>query len=332
MPAPILPPLLREGDLVRVVAPSRSLSHIPDDQHAAAAAVFASMGLRTDHAPRAREQALLGCPSVASRLADLHEAFADPAVAAIQTVIGGWNANAILGGIDWALVAANPKRLCGYSDITALQNAVFARTGLVTYSGPHSSTFAMRRGIAYTVAQWRRCMMEPGPFEVPASESWSDDAWFMDQENRTFHPNAGPVSLRPGAAEGVAIGGNLCTLNLLQGTPYMPSLDGAVLFVEEDSQAGAFAAPEFARNLQSLLHLPSAEGLRGLAIGRFQPDSRIDEPTLRAIVASMPELARLPVAAGLDFGHTTPHMTFPVGGTVRLDCTAPRARLSVLTH
>jgi muramoyltetrapeptide carboxypeptidase LdcA involved in peptidoglycan recycling len=74
---------------------------------------------------------------VEARLADLHAAFADPKVDGILTVIGGFNSNQLLAGIDYELVAAHPKVLCGFSDITVLSNALYARTELVGYSGPH---------------------------------------------------------------------------------------------------------------------------------------------------------------------------------------------------
>lgn len=72
--------------------------------------------------------------SIASRVADLHAAFADPAVRGILTVIGGFKSNELLPHLDWELIARKPKMFCGYSDITALQNAILARSGLITYS------------------------------------------------------------------------------------------------------------------------------------------------------------------------------------------------------
>ena len=72
--------------------------------------------------------------SVEDRLADLHEAFADPDVDGILTAIGGFNTNQLLDGVDYELVQTHPKVFCGFSDITALANALLARAGLVTYS------------------------------------------------------------------------------------------------------------------------------------------------------------------------------------------------------
>jgi muramoyltetrapeptide carboxypeptidase LdcA involved in peptidoglycan recycling len=332
MGAPVVPPKLRPGDLIRVIAPSRSLAALPDDQHATSTQRMESLGLRVSFGRRVREIDEFRSSSVASRVADLHEAFADREVKGVFSVIGGFNANQLLRAIDWKLLAANPKVFCGYSDITALQNAMLAKSNLVTYSGPHFSTFAMIKGIEYDLAQLRRCVMEEGAYEVEPSPTWSDDAWFMDQENRTFHPNAGPWTLTKGAAEGMVVGANLCTFNLLQGTEWMPPLAGAMVFVEEDEQAGSLTPVEFDRNLQSLLHQPGGDRIAALVIGRFQPGSQMTPELLRRIVETKPELGRVPVAAGFDFGHTTPHFSFPVGGRARLDCGGAKPRLTMLVH
>ena len=94
--------------------------------------------------------------SVESRIADLHEAFADSKVKGILTVLGGYNSNHLLDYIDYDLIAKNPKILCGFSDITALLNAIYAKTGLVSYSCPHFSTFAMQKGLEHTLEYFKK--------------------------------------------------------------------------------------------------------------------------------------------------------------------------------
>jgi muramoyltetrapeptide carboxypeptidase LdcA involved in peptidoglycan recycling len=330
---PVVPPKLRPGDEIRVIAPSRSMAILTEEtHHAASAARLAELGLRVSFGRRVRELDEFGSSSVAARVADLHEAFADPSVAGVMSIIGGFNANQLLRSIDFDLVAKHPKVFCGYSDITALSNAILAKSNVVTYSGPHFSTLAMTKGLEYTLRGFARCVMDERQFDVEPSRAWSDDAWFADQENRTFLANPGPTTIRAGVGEGTIVGGNLCTLNLLHGTPWMPSLDGALLFVEEDAQAGALGPLEFDRNVQSLLHQPDVERIAGLVIGRFQPASKMTLDLLRRIVETKPELARVPVACGFDFGHTTPHMTFSVGGRARLDCSGAAPRLTVLVH
>jgi muramoyltetrapeptide carboxypeptidase len=218
--------------------------------------------------------------------------------------------------------------LCGYSDITALQNAILHRSGLVTYSGPHWSSFGMREHFAQTLAWFRSAVIDAGPIELTASEQWTDDPWFLDQNAREVLPNEGWWPNQPGTGSGRIVGGNLCTLNLLQGTPYMPSLRDALLVLEDDSDS---SPGEFARNLTSLLQLPDAESLQGLVIGRFQRASGIARDHLEALVAIQPALAGRPVLANVDYGHTFPVATFPIGGEAALTVGA-ESGLTVTRH
>lgn len=227
-------------------------------------------------------------------------------MAAILTVIGGFNSNELLPYLDWELIAANPKVLCGFSDITVLQNAI--RTGLVTYSGPHWSTFGMRDHFEQTQQWFVQALFDDRAIELRPATFWTDDLWFFDQDERPALPNEGWWALRPGVAAGTIVGGNLCTLNLLQGTEYMPSLEGALLMLEDDAASDPVT---FARDLTSLLQVPDAAGVQGLVVGRFQRDSGVTRPLLEQIIDRRPRLAGLPVLANADFGHTNPQITVP---------------------
>jgi muramoyltetrapeptide carboxypeptidase LdcA involved in peptidoglycan recycling len=329
---PMIPPKLKSGDEVRVIAPARSLSIIPKEQRALARERLESMGLKVSFGQHVEECDDFKSASIESRLADLHDAFADRNIKAVLTVIGGFSSNQLLKYIDYDLIRANPKILCGYSDITALQNAIYAKTGLVSYSGPHFSTFAMQKRFEFTREHFERCLFSSDPIELKPSEFWSDDAWYMDQENRNFLANPGYQALSEGRAEGTLIGGNLCTLNLLQGTPFMPSLKNSILFLEDDEALGHFTDVEVDRNLQSLIHLPDFDGVRGIVFGRFQKKSEMTESKLRQIVASKRELKSIPVISGVDFGHTDPYITFPIGGRVEIEACASDCRIRLIEH
>jgi muramoyltetrapeptide carboxypeptidase len=323
------PPKLRRGDTVRVVAPSRSRALVLEYDHRAVIdARFAEMGLTLTYGRHVDERDDFDSSSVISRVEDLHDAFADPDVAAILTVIGGFNSNELLPHLDWDLIAANPKVLCGYSDITALQNAILAKTGMVTYSGPHWSSFGMRDHFEQTQRWFVDTLFGTAPVELRPAPTWTDDLWFFDQDNREPLPGEGWWSLQDGTAEGRIIGANLCTLNLLQGTDSMPSLEGALLALEDDSTSSPVT---FARNLTSLLQLPDASEIRGLVIGRFQRESHMTRRLLEQIVASQPTLAGLPVLANVDFGHTYPLATLPIGGTIALTV-ADNGNLTITEH
>ncbi len=325
----MIPAKLQPNDEVRVVSPAVSLGFIPEDQRTMAGERFRKLGLRVSFSRNAEILDRFDSSPVEARVADLHEAFADPGVKGIFTTLGGYNSNGLLDYLDYDLIRANPKIFCGFSDITALANAIYASTGLVTYSGPHFTTFGMKRGIEYTREYFERCLMNEVPFEVMPAEHWSDDPWYEDQEDRDFVPNPGYEVINEGEAEGKLLGGNLGTLCLLFGTPYMPDLEGTILLIEDDEEVNAV---HFDRNLQSLIHQPGFPGVRGIVIGRFQRASEMDFDTLSAIIESKQELDDIPVVVNANFGHTTPQFTFPIGGQGRLRARSGSAEIWIDEH
>jgi muramoyltetrapeptide carboxypeptidase LdcA involved in peptidoglycan recycling len=325
----IIPTKLREGDEIRIISPSRSLGIISKEQRLIACARLQELGLTVTFSKHAEEQDVFNSSSIQSRVEDLHEAFSDKRVKGILTTIGGFNVNQLLSYLDYKCIRANPKILCGYSDITALQNAMYVKTGLVTYSGPHFSTFGMQKGIEYTLDYFKRCFMSIKPFTVTPSAAWSDDEWYKDQNKRKFMKNEGYFVIHEGSAQGTILGGNLCTLNLLQGTSYMPNLKNTILFIEDDEES---KPKHFDRDLQSLIHQPDFTGVRGIIIGRFQRASGMTDELLAKIINSKQELDNIPIIAGVDFGHTTPHMTFPIGGTGSLMAKKDKVDLQIHHH
>ncbi|MEI2400181.1 S66 family peptidase [Paenibacillus phytohabitans] len=314
------------GDEIRIISPANSLGIIAKDQLEHATKLLEKLGFTVSFAGHAYEQDIFGSSSVASRVEDIHNAFSDPQVKGILTTLGGHNSNQLLRELDYDLIAANPKRLCGYSDITVLSNAIYAKTGLLTYSGPHFSTFGMKLGNEYTVECFTKMMMGHEAVTVEPSEHWSDDAWFIDQENRVFEKNSGPYIINEGETEGTLLGGNLCTLSLLHGTEYMPDLEGSVLFLEDDFEV----YPEvFDRDLVSLIQQPGFSGVKGLALGRFQRGSRMSREILHTIIKSKKELEQLPVIADVNFGHASPIITFPIGGRASLQALQEKVELKI---
>jgi muramoyltetrapeptide carboxypeptidase len=97
-----------------------------------------------------------------------------------------------------------------------LANALYAKTGLVTYSGPHFTSFGNQGNFDYTLDYFKKCLFADEAFEIYPSPSWSDDSWMKEQGNRNLVDNEGFWILNEGIAEGAIIGGNQCTLNLLQ--------------------------------------------------------------------------------------------------------------------
>lgn len=308
-----IPEKLKQGDEIRIIAPSRSASILSEEGVQIAKERLENLGFVVSFGKHVFDKDLQNSTSIQHRVEDLHEAFRDENVKGILTVIGGFNSNELLSYIDYELIKENPKVFCGYSDITAIGTAISTQSGMVTYSGPHFSSFQMKKAQEYQTHFFTQCLMQDAQFELEPSEQWSDDAWYLDQENRVFEETAWKT-YNEGTASGKLWGGNLCTLNLLQGTKYMPEIENAILFVEDDEMT----IPEtFARDLTSLLQ--NAQSIKALVIGRFQQASKITEEQLLFILDKHPLLKEIPVLYDVDFGHTQPMFTFPLGGEVQVD-------------
>lgn len=109
----------------------------------------------------------------------------------------------------------------------------------------------------------------------------------------------------------------------------MPSLKNTILFLEDDSMSEPFT---FDRDLQSLIHQPEFTEVKGIVFGRFQTESHMTNELLVKIVETKKELAGLPIISGADFGHTTPMITIPIGGTARISARQENVTIEFLAH
>jgi muramoyltetrapeptide carboxypeptidase LdcA involved in peptidoglycan recycling len=324
-----IPRKLKSGDTIRVVAPSSSMGIISKEVREIAAKRFSDLGLNVTFGAHVEEMDDTTSSSIASRVADLHDAFFDSNVAGVFAVIGGFNCNQLLRYIDWDLIRKNPKVFIGYSDTTALQNAILAKTDLVTYSRPAYSTFGQKLYFEYTLDGFKKCLMSDAPYDLAPSDAWTDDAWYLDQDNRTLVPNDGFLPIIEGEALGTIMGGNLCTLNLLQGTDYFPDISNSILFIEDDEETDY---KHFDRDLESLLSVPAARSIRGIVFGRFQKKSDMTPDKIKRLIAIRPWLKNIPIVANADFGHTSPLATFPLGGKAKLIVKKDEVKCTITEH
>jgi muramoyltetrapeptide carboxypeptidase LdcA involved in peptidoglycan recycling len=332
-----IPPKLKAGDEIRVLALSRSLggamqlSGLTERDVQFATNRLESLGLKVSFGRWARECNAHLTASPQHRLEDFHEAIADPSVKAILAVVGGIAATQILAGIDYTAIKAHPKIICGYSDITHLSNAILARVGVTTYSGPQFTTFMMRLGAEYTIDNFRRCLFIDEPLELQPADKWSDDEWHKDQENRKFHDNEGFWAIQDGEAEGTIIGGNYFALNMLQGTSYFPPLQEGILFLEQRAN-GKATLVELDAGLRALSFQPEFPNVRAIVIGRFAKSGRVTRENLAALISEIPALHHLPVIGNCDFGHMSPILTLPIGGRCKLHVSKGKVSITLTEH
>ena len=304
---------LKKGDHIRVVSPSSSIEHIGGfEANLVAKEKLEELGFDLSFSSNYFEHDLFDSASIASRVEDLHEAFVDPSVDAILATIGGFNCNELLPYLNYDLIAQNPKIFCGYSDTTALLNAIYAKTSMQTYMGPSYSSFKIEAGQAYQTEAWLRAMTQDDYDLVPSKE-WSSDPWYDPTKPRHFMPTEWKV-YNAGSALGTIIGGNLSTFSLLRGTPYAPQAENYILFVEE---AEGYPPEHFLRELAALLQ--AYPNPQAVIIGRFPKECEMTEEILLTILDKHPLLKNIPVLYDVDFAHTQPLFTITIGAQATLD-------------
>ena len=238
------------------------------------------------------------------RLAAVLRMAADPRVELAIAVRGGYGWSRILERLDFTAIAASNKRWLGYSDFTAFQLAALASARIVTYAGPLA---------AYDFGA-------ETPSEFTLKHCWG---LLESREYAIECPLAGATDL---AAEGTLWGGNLSLVVHLIGTPYMPRVDGGILFVEDIGEH-PYAIE---RMLYQLHHAGILGRQRAVLLGTFNgfelgaSDNGYD---LDAMTEHIRGAFGVPVFSGLPFGHCRDKVTLPVGALCSLTVREGKGRL-----
>lgn len=313
---------------IEVIAFSRSLGMICDENINYAKQKLETLGYNVSFSKNANVCDSFISSSIKKRISDLHEAITNENVDIILSVLGGYNCNQLLDYIDYDLIKKNPKKICGYSDITVLLNAIYKMTGIITFLGPTFHSFSMLKGLEQTVESFTQVINEK-EYVLSDPDFYSSDRWYDDQKNRKFIKNKGMIVINDGKAEGTIIGGNLCSFNLLQGTKYMPDLTDKILFIEDDALVGKEFPYEFDRNLTSLIQQPNFDKIRGIVIGRTQTQTEMNLTKWKKIL-NKKELKKIPIIINANFGHTTPNATIPIGGLCKIDTSSDNKKIILL--
>ncbi len=259
--------------------------------------------------------------TIKERIEDLMSMFKNPEVDAIMTVYGGDNSHQLLPYLDYEVIKNNPKIFIGFSDITALNNALYTKTGLINFSGPAFITFCQPELPEYSEKYFDEFLIAGKEnVIIKASEKWAEDQWWEKESllgPREWKENPGWKVLREGVAEGIAIGGNIGTLLLLVGTEYWPDMEGKILFVEEYELE---STQTIDRLLTHLRHIGVYDKINGLVIGRFSSKVGFNKKdSLRMIVDEAVKGYDFPIISEVDFAHTDPLITIPIGIRCRID-------------
>lgn len=322
----MIPPKLKEGDHVRIIAPSHSISpEFTKEMEAQAIEGLKKLGLSVSFGKYVREIDDFQTTTVEHRLEDLHDAFADPDVQAVIPVRGGSSVSQLLKHINYDLIKDNPKILCGLSDITALSYALYKMTGVVNYYGPHFTMLGASRVADYSFESMKKTLFSDGDVILEPSKYYNNTEY-----ERELILNEGFWTIKEGKAEGKSIAGNLLTTNLTMGSQYMPDMSDSILFLEENF---ILDYKDVQNELQSILNTPGTDSVRAIILGRFQRKTGMTRELLTKIIKSKKELEHIPVVGNVDIGHTAPMLTIPVGGTVRVEASeGDEIKIEVIEH
>jgi muramoyltetrapeptide carboxypeptidase len=283
----IKPPRLKRGDKIGVISPAGPVNQ-SDLQPGLK--ILRSSGFEIhlgSHVYNSRAY-LAGGDEV--RLKDFHNMFRDPEIAAIFCARGGYGSPRLLDMINYDLIKENPKILVGYSDITALLLAIHRKTGLITFHGP-----MVRELPKNNSRNWDsllRLLSSGRPLELSLTEN---------------------TALVPGRAKGPLIGGNLSLICNLLGTPFLPSLGGCILFIEERKEP----IYRLDRMLNHLALSGELKSVSGLIAGQFEGCG--DIAAINGVLMEIVSDLEIPLATGLPVGHGLENIALPLGGMAVLD-------------
>lgn len=287
-------PPLADGDRIAIVSPADWLA--PDLLDAGSAALRqAGFEPNVDPQNHLRWGRLAGPDD--ARLEALHRAYGDPTVKAILCARGGYGSARIADRLDLDLIRANPKPLIGYSDLTALLLAVHIGAGHQAWHGPIVKDFAttLPFGCGQLVRRLRGLPDPDGMAGLLAQAS----------------------VVRPGAAAGQIIGGNLSLLSVSVGTRRDFDTAGKILFIEDVDEA-MYSVDRMLTHLDQAGKLGGIVGLivgEPIAISQQGEDFPFDFAGLverRFADAPYPVVTNFPCAHGGD------RMVLPIGGRAHL--------------
>ena len=302
---PIKPARLNLGDTIGIVAPA---SAPPDPKSIdRSVAVLEQLGFKPKLAPKVRQRWGFLAGSDRDRAADLMKMFTDRKVNAIICVRGGYGASRLLPLLDYRTIRANPKILVGYSDITSLHSVLLEKANLVSFHGPMlNSDFIKPNFPEFTLHSFLKTLMQPA---APGSISHG-------YKKKTV------TVLRPGIVSGQLVGGNITLLCASLGTPYQVSFKNKILFFEDlDEKPYGYD-----RMLTQLINAGLLQQVAGIAIGVNagcrDPKAKTAKEyrqTLDDVFKERLLPLKVPVVAGLPFGHIPLNATLPIGVRAVLD-------------
>ncbi len=306
-------PKLQSGDTMAIISPSSSIADRREALDKARATFERGTGLQTITAPNCFNHNYYAAGTVQDRLDDFHWALTQPDIKGIIFSVGGKNALELVDRLNYDLIRQNPKVITGISDASTLLNPITHRTGLITFLGTEFFDYA-RQDMPYEVASMRKAWFDGELGKIEPNPDWKD---LKDVPNGY----SGWQCLKPGAAEGIIVGGNFPSYSQLIHTDYGITLQDGILALE------MYKASK--RNIHWALAKLKLWGifdqiaglLLGYSVGSDDPEVPGNDRTLKNLVEEVTDGYDFPVLHIGEVGHHVENIMLPIGAKARLDAT-----------
>lgn len=283
----IIPPRLRKGDVVGLVAPAGPI--LNEENFHAGVRMLREIGFEVKYSPEITRCAGYLAGSDSERAVEFEDLWGDDDVKAILAVRGGYGSLRMLPLLDMDLFRSHPKIFMGFSDICVLHTAIFKHTGLVTFHGPMVTTLA--KADKNSVHSFFETLTQKQPQSIP---------------------NKGIEILVNGSIKGKLLGGNLACMTHLLATPYDLPWDGCILFFEDVNEAPY----RIDRMLTQLKAAGKFDHVAGILLGSFNECG--DQELIWERVLDLVD-TKIPVWGNFPIGHGEQNFTLPLGVEVEMD-------------
>lgn len=283
---------LKKGDTIGVVAPSSVVEKDDLEPINNSVLLMEAAGFHIKFGKNVFKNTLGYGATPKEKAEDINKMFEDKEVKAIFCISGGFNSNALFDYLDYDVIKKNPKPLCGFSDSTSIENAIYAKTGVITFNGP---TFK-------ALTNWAT---EYGYKEVMKR--------FVDGSLELGDVEDEYITIQEGMAEGILVGGNLSLANEMVCGKYRIDFKDKILFIEELCLE---TPPELVSNY--LYHMRQNgvfDEIKGIWVGNYDGSIALEKILLDVLQGEY----KFPIIKSNNFGHTEKKTVIPVGGKAKID-------------
>ena len=315
---------LQDEIVIGVFSSSSPISATIPTRYDRGIAYLQTKGIKIIHGNLYRKKDYYRSGTIKQRADEFNQLLYNEDIHILMASIGGYNTNSILPYIDYEYLKKHPKIIIGYSDVTALLLAIYAKTGLVTFYGPSvASSFGEFPPLVDLTYDYFERFIKGRiliPYQYDKPDFWTDEFinWVEQKTAKKVYPNEW-ICVNKGMCQGKLIGGNLNTMEGIFQTEYMPIIKkGDILFIEDSFKDASIIERSF-----SLLKLSGIlDRVGGIILGKHEKfnDNKTNRKPYEILLEVMGK-PQIPILADFDCCHTHPMLTIPIGCEIILDAT-----------